>query len=116
MHPCTTRDGKQILTRHATPRPEPLPTTPSPSPNSSPHTQGRRSNNRLLSMALRQHIGERLVGADKIRLDGDVVLDLEEDDGGGDDERTGEQAPVGRELAHVGDLVAVKRPHHGRAC
>ena len=60
-----------------------------------------------------QHVREGLVRASQILLDSDVVLDLVENDWGGDEQGEDEQAPVTSELGEEGDLLAIERPHDG---
>ncbi len=63
-------------------------------------------------MSLRQNIGQGLVSADQVFLDGYGVLDLEEDDGSSAQEREGEETPVRGILSHEGDLTGIEGPHH----
>ncbi len=63
-------------------------------------------------MSLRQNIGQGLVGAGQVLLDGDGVLDLEEDHGSSAQEREGEETPVRGVLGHEGDLAGIEGPHH----
>lgn len=59
-------------------------------------------------MADRQDILDGLVGTPEILLDGHVVLDLGEDEGGSDDEGDAEQGPVADELGAVGEVAGVE--------
>jgi hypothetical protein len=67
----------------------------------------------LLWVVRRQHVGQGLVSADQIFLDGHVVLDLEEDDRGGDYEREAKQGEGAGVFGKVGDSFAVERPDDG---
>ena len=64
-------------------------------------------------MVRRKHVCEGLIGASQILLDGDVDLDIIEDDRGSDEQGEGEQSPVAGILSEEGDLLAIERPHDG---
>ena len=69
--------------------------------------------NRLLTILIWQNIAEGLVTELEIFLDGDVVLDSEEDDRRGDDERAGEETPGAGELSGVWGAFTIDLPAHG---
>lgn len=52
----------------------------------------------------------------EIILDIDVLLDLEEDDGRGNQEATHQKAPAGCKLCHEGCLLGVHAPHACCSC
>ena len=64
---------------------------------------------------LRKHIRQCLVSTNQILLDSNMILDLEEDDGRGAEERSGQQYPIGDELLSVGQVARIQGPHHGCA-
>ena len=74
---------------------------------------GLITNALLLDRTRGQDVLDSLVRAAQVILDRDRVLDLEPDQGSGDQERATEQTPVGRKLRHVGQFVLVETPHHG---
>ncbi|TKW55711.1 hypothetical protein CTA1_9858 [Colletotrichum tanaceti] len=78
-----------------------------------------RSRNLLFRLdvegAGRGDVGDGLVGELEVLLGGDGVLDLEEDDGGADDEGAGEAAPGGAEDGVVLGAEAVEAPEDGGA-
>lgn len=78
-------------------------------------TKRELSNAALLGVALGEHIGEGLVGAGQILLDGHVVFDLEEDDGRGAEQGDDEEDEIGDVLGLVRGVAGVDGPHHGGA-
>lgn len=69
----------------------------------------------LLDFGRRKHFCQSLFRADQIIVDGDVVLDFEEDDGSGAEERAAQENPVGEELIPEGELVTVEGPYDSAA-
>ena len=63
----------------------------------------------------RRDILDGLVGELEILLQIGVVLDLHEDDGGGDEQRAEQEAPIGAELVHVRHAEGVDARRDGRA-
>jgi hypothetical protein len=62
----------------------------------------------------RKNILDGLVCASEIFLDRNGVLDFEEDDRDGDEDRAAQQTEVGGIFVHEGELVVIQTPHDGR--
>ena len=59
-----------------------------------------------------QHIRKGLIRANQIFLNRNVILNLEEDDWRGTDQRKGQQCPSTGELSQEGRLVTINAPNH----
>jgi hypothetical protein len=69
----------------------------------------------LLGVVSRENISYGLVRAREIILDIDMITDLEEDDGGSNNERDSEENPVADEFLLVRQLARIKVVDNSRA-